>query len=340
VTTSIAEDTETAMHEDATADEDLRVYSDRSMIEGGVGGAAVIMRDGEEMGSKRFYLGSDQEHTVYEAEIVGMILAVQLLKEAGGNRGGTMSLGINNQAAITATSAFQSRPGHYLMDAFHDDLRSLIPEHDNRKLVIRWSPGHEGIEGNEAADSQAKRAARGETSDARELPKSLLTRRGEIRTLPQSKSATKQRFNKIIKEEAKTLAEESPRYALLRSVDPSAPSGKFTKTIDTLPRRHSSLIFQLRTGHIPLNEYLHRIAKAPSARCPKCESYDESVHHFLLGCPEYAAHRATMRAEVGHHQCHIKYLLSERKGIRATLTYVARTRRLEATFGDVTPPKE
>jgi ribonuclease HI len=166
VTTSIAEDTKMAMLKDAMANEDLRVYSDGSMIEGGVGGAAVIMRDGEEIGSKRFYLGSDQEHTVYEVEIVGMILAVQLLKEAGGNRGGTMSLGIDNQAAITAMSAFQSRLGYYLMDAFHNDLCSLIPEHDNRKLVIRWSLGHEGIEGNKAADSQAKRAARGETSDA------------------------------------------------------------------------------------------------------------------------------------------------------------------------------
>jgi hypothetical protein len=61
-------------------------------------------------------------------------------------------------------------------------------------------------------------------------------RRGEIRTLPQSKSATKQCFNKIIKDEARTLAEESPRYTLLRSVDSSASSGKFMKTIDTLPR--------------------------------------------------------------------------------------------------------
>jgi hypothetical protein len=36
----------------------------------------------------------------------------------------------------------------------------------------------------------------------------------------------------------------------------------------------------------------------------------------------------------------MRYLLSERKGMRATLTFIAKTRRLETVFGNVTPPKE
>ncbi|KAG2739807.1 hypothetical protein P692DRAFT_201729067, partial [Suillus brevipes Sb2] len=111
------------------------------------------------IGEKKFHLGNEEEHTVYEAEIIGMILAVQLLKEAGGE--GTMALGVDNQAAIRSTSSFHSQPGHYLVDKFHDDLRDLLPEADGRKLVIRWTPGHKGIAGNEAADEHAKRAARG-----------------------------------------------------------------------------------------------------------------------------------------------------------------------------------
>ncbi|KAG2072429.1 hypothetical protein BDR04DRAFT_1013692, partial [Suillus decipiens] len=47
-------------------------------------------------------------------------------------------------------------------------------------------------------------------------------------------------------------------------------------------------LVQLRTGHIALNKYLKCIRKSPTARCPKCEVHDESVHHFLLVCPAYA----------------------------------------------------
>ncbi|KAG1876673.1 hypothetical protein DFJ58DRAFT_721136 [Suillus subalutaceus] len=165
---------ETAIANDAEAEEDLQAYSDGSAVDGGVGGAAVLMRGGEAVKEKRFHLGNDQEHTVYEGEIVGMILAVELLREEGG--GGTMALRVDNQAAISATNAFVSKPGHYLMDIFHNDLRKLIPAQDNRKLKVRWTPGHQGIPSNEAADEQAKLAVRGDNSEPHAIPKSLKSR--------------------------------------------------------------------------------------------------------------------------------------------------------------------
>ncbi|OAX30575.1 hypothetical protein K503DRAFT_705080, partial [Rhizopogon vinicolor AM-OR11-026] len=117
--------------------------------------------------------------------LIGMILAVELLREEGGK--GTLALGVDNQAAITATRAFNSKPGHYLMDIFHDDLRKVIPAHDQRKLT----PGHHGIPGNKAADEQAKLAAQGDSSENQLLPKSLIRRNGTMLTLPISKSASK-----------------------------------------------------------------------------------------------------------------------------------------------------
>ncbi|KAG1851431.1 hypothetical protein DFJ58DRAFT_728872 [Suillus subalutaceus] len=104
---------EEAAEEDKLADEELRVYLDGSAIEGGVGAAAVLMQ-GEEVRDKlRFHLGKDSEHTVYEGEIIGMILAVELLRRAGGE--GTMALGVDNQAVIHATKSFNSQPGHYII---------------------------------------------------------------------------------------------------------------------------------------------------------------------------------------------------------------------------------
>lgn len=98
-------------------------------------------------------------NTIYEGEMIGIILVVELLREGGGK--GFISLGVDIQAAITATGVFSSKSSHYLMDIFHNDLHKLIPTHDSCKLTIQ---GHHNIPGNEAADKQAKDAAKGDSS--------------------------------------------------------------------------------------------------------------------------------------------------------------------------------
>jgi len=104
VEVQIARNQESAAKEDEMVREEWRVYSDGSAVEGGVGGAAVLMRGNVVEKERRFHLGTIMEHTVYAGEIVGMILAVQLLRKVGG--GGTIALGVDNQAAIKAAAAF------------------------------------------------------------------------------------------------------------------------------------------------------------------------------------------------------------------------------------------
>ncbi|KAJ7690991.1 hypothetical protein B0H17DRAFT_935466, partial [Mycena rosella] len=60
------------------------------------------------------------------------------------------------------------------------------------------------------------------------------------------------------------------------------PSGKFRKLTAPLPRKHSSLLFQLRTHHAPLAHHLHSLKKSPSPTCPCCGMIDEIVDHYLL----------------------------------------------------------
>ena len=51
----------------------------RSGHDGKIGAAAVMMTDGMEIQTLRYHLGSETEHTVYEAEVIAVILALHML---------------------------------------------------------------------------------------------------------------------------------------------------------------------------------------------------------------------------------------------------------------------
>ncbi|KAG9077368.1 hypothetical protein FRC06_008956 [Ceratobasidium sp. 370] len=63
---------------------DVQIYSDGSGIDGGIGAAAVLCREGRSDKTLCLYVGSDKRHTVYEAELVGALLALHLLANERG----------------------------------------------------------------------------------------------------------------------------------------------------------------------------------------------------------------------------------------------------------------
>ncbi|KAN0133622.1 hypothetical protein V8E53_008569 [Lactarius tabidus] len=67
-------------------------------------------------------------------------------------------------------------------------------------------------------------------------------------------------------------------------------SQKYLKYISNpeLSRTNASHIFQLRVGHVPLNQYLYKFKKVNSPRCPACSHPNETVEPFILYCPKYA----------------------------------------------------
>lgn len=106
----------------------------------------------------------------------------------------------------------------------------------------------------------------GESSpdDSEELPPILRKR------LPYSASAVKEEFAEAQKVSWIKMWTASPRFARFQHVDTAFPFNKYRKTVIALSRAQSSLLFQLRTGHIPLNSYLHRIKKSVTRRYASC----------------------------------------------------------------------
>jgi ribonuclease HI len=172
----------------------ISVYSDGSGFEGGIGASAVLFIDGNESTALRFHLGSEKQHTVYEAEIVGLTLSLHLLTNLQRQLRQSTILGTDSQAAIKALDNQRPHAARYLLDHVHtaaeklqakqDRLRNTAARRDAKKrgeqivyrkrgvfdLQIHWVPGHMGFEPNKRADEEAKAAAQGNSSRTQDLP--------------------------------------------------------------------------------------------------------------------------------------------------------------------------
>ena len=153
---------EAALEAASAVQSDITVFSDGSSEGGHVGAAAVLYRNGVERRVLRKHLGTDERHTVFEAEVLGMSLAVELIKMESSMR--SVSIGIDSQAAILATRHIRGTLGQYLVDVFHEQMQSLCSRHAGIDVELRWMPGHLGILGHEQVDKEAKKAALGESS--------------------------------------------------------------------------------------------------------------------------------------------------------------------------------
>ena len=63
--------------------------------------------------------------------------------------------------------------GHYIFYAPHKNIAMLQKKHSGLRIKIRWSPGHEGLEGNEKADEQTKKAITDGSSNMEKILKKL-----------------------------------------------------------------------------------------------------------------------------------------------------------------------
>ncbi|KAJ6481015.1 hypothetical protein C8R45DRAFT_758310, partial [Mycena sanguinolenta] len=158
---------------------------DGSGIDGKIGAAAVLYRDGVEVRTSRKRLGSMKKHTMFEGEGVGANLGMGLLWAEPGIDGDA-TIAIDSTSAIRATQNIKSQPSSYIWDKWHRHARALQRKHPGIRLNIRWCPGHLNVRGNDRADEEAKHAAQDGSSTNATIPPAF---RG---VLPWSRSASKQ----------------------------------------------------------------------------------------------------------------------------------------------------
>ncbi|KAL6297782.1 hypothetical protein BKA93DRAFT_745340, partial [Sparassis latifolia] len=91
-------------------------------------------------------------------------------------------------------------------------------------------------------------------------------------------------------------------------------------------------LMQLRTGHVGLNQHLHRICKTPSPICPACHLALETVQHFLLTCTAYTGQRHALQLELSAAGS-LSRLLTNPKAMKPLFCYIHTTGRFLGIFG-------
>ena len=316
------------------------IYTDGSGFKGAIGAAAVLYVNGIKKAQLRYQLGPDTKHTVFEGEQVAIILGLHLTRNILGTRE-LINLSIDNQAMIKMMNTNQPQPAQYLIDEIkhimnkiHEEeiqkrIRQNVRDRPKLKITLMWVAGHMGSKGNEAADELAKKAAEFGSSNDDLLPQFL------CRTLPTSLSAIKQQIGDSAKKETKAWWKRSKRYKRIKPIDPSLPSSRFISTTKELSRKQTSVLTQLRTGHIPLNGHLYRINKSASPNCVHCPNLTEDIPHLLFHCNKYATQRQRFILAVERKAFHTQHILSDPSTIRHTLNFINSTGRLKHIFGDI-----
>jgi hypothetical protein len=270
--------------------------------------------------SARLHIGSGKEHEVYEGECYGIEIGLHLAaKETTAN---IIELAVDNQAAIKALADPKPGPGRHLSDRVLKAHAHVRKRHPEARIVIRWIPGHEGVAGNEKADVEAKRAAKGPQENfgisKRSIPPMWI-----------GKNACKRAFKEACEEERSRTLEAAPTEERLYELTRAKTRKTHHKIIKQLPRQNRAILTQLRTEHIPLNAYLKRFKKRESAKCGECGEEDETVDHYLLHCKAYRVQRRKMTKRIGSGNLTKRNILATNRGWEALFAYVNDTGRFK-----------
>ena len=325
-----------------------KVYCNGSGFEGGAGASAVLYKDNHVVKSLHFYLGPLTEHTVYESELVGLLLALHLLLRLTCHLLFSVIIRLDNQAAIRLLTNQESKPAHYLLDAIHNATEKLHWCQDRLQhkdllrwdqqwnqqciakskgivdLQIHWVPGHLDFAPNNKADELAKEAATGSLSPPKDLPALLR------KPLPASLSTLCQESKSKIQWHWARCWKTSPHCHHMGRIDKSILSKKWMKLTKSLSHKQASIVMQLCTGHIGLNKHLHQIKRSDSPHCPNCdENAIETVHHFL-----FEIHTLQKLRHCTHDLSH---LLTHPAATLPLLKFIHATGHLKQTFGAICP---
>jgi ribonuclease HI len=215
----------------------------------------------------------------------------------------------DNQAAITRSASLDHGPGQEITALIRDTALALRPH--VVQVIVHWVPGHTGIPGNEKADALAK----------------LATERQPTTRIPVSTSWLRRHIREQTAADWQQWYDNTPRPTTYTAPHRCRLDAAYT----TLPRKISSAILGLRTGH---GYFLDCLSRCPSDKYPSrhcgCPLHPPQMpKHLLLSCPDFRDQRMTLRWDLKlHRNAHLNVLtvLHTPAGTKALSEFISATK--------------
>ena len=325
---TIADSREKSIDEEANCRANYKVYTDGSKIDGGIGASSVMLDTIKRQWSTlKHHLGSETDHTIYDAELVGILMAIHMIGQIPANA--TVAVFSNNQSTLQAITKPPDGPAGHIILYVNNVMRALSTRRPilTRNLRFHWISSHSGVHGNELADRAAKEAARGATSPDRDLPAALTA------PFPRSSTAIWTAYKEGMDKKWMAAFAKTPRGVRLLRFDRNFHPRRYYKLAKGLHRSHTSIINQLRSGHVALNTYLHRIKRRDDPFCEHCPQTKETVRHYVLECPARREARRTTLDPLGRYARDLSHLLSTTSGTTALRKFISASGRFVAREG-------
>ena len=203
--------------------------------------------------------------TVFQAEIFAIFSAVSSLIRSTGPANQSINIFSDSQSSLHALT------NHYPSSIMVvDTIKALNSLCSTSQVHLHWVRGHNGVAGNELADSLAKEAT-------------SLTTIGEITPAPYSYFKNKLRvwsFKQSQSHLESTTSSNRLHHLVLSLHRPESSSSLIKASSADLHK-----LTNILSNRAPLQAFLHRINKSSSDLCPRCQIEPEDNVHFLCHCP-------------------------------------------------------
>jgi hypothetical protein len=140
--TVIAETREDSISFERNDMADYKVFSDGSGQDEGIGASAILFKKGfvRPVKDMKAYLGHKSKHNTYEAEAVGALLAIWIVRNTPETIGKAVSLYIDNQAIVMALTGNNHNSGQHLIHSIISAANGLPCN-----ITFRWISSHSKV---------------------------------------------------------------------------------------------------------------------------------------------------------------------------------------------------